>query len=140
VSLVLLVNPRLPAEDRRGLIALLRREPGRYSYDSADQGSAIHVAAELFRRMAQVEIVHVPYRGAAPALQDVIAGNIQMMFDSIATTPHLAAGVVRALAVMGYSLVEDAQQGDPKGAPATARPLMHPNGRWGQQLRKVLMS
>ena len=102
VPLVLLVNPRLPAEDLRGLIALLRREPGQHSYGSAGQGSAIHVAAELFRRMAQVEIVHVPYRGAAPALQDVMAGNVQMMFDSVSTTPpHLAAGVVRALAVTG---------------------------------------
>ncbi|MBK1662066.1 tripartite tricarboxylate transporter substrate-binding protein, partial [Paracraurococcus ruber] len=102
VPLVLLVNPRLPADDLRGLIALLRREPGRLSYGSAGQGSAIHVAAELFRRMAQVEIVHVPYRGAAPALQDVIAGNVQMMFDSVSTTaPYLAAGVVRALAVTG---------------------------------------
>jgi tripartite-type tricarboxylate transporter receptor subunit TctC len=100
VPLVLLVNPRLPAEDLRGLIDLLRREPGHYSYGSAGQGSAIQVAAELFRRMAQVEMVHVPYRGAALALQDVVAGNISMLFDSVSTTPpHLAAGVVRAIMV-----------------------------------------
>ncbi len=102
VPLVLLVNPRLPVADLRGLIDLLRREPGRHSYGSAGQGSAIHVAAELFLRMAQVEMVHVSYRGAALALQDVMAGNVQMLFDSVSTTPpHLAAGMVRALAVSG---------------------------------------
>ena len=100
VPLVLLVNPRLPAEDLRGLIALLRREPGRYSFGSAGTGSAIHVAGELFRRMAGVELLHVPYRGAALALQDVVAGNTTMLFDSVSTTPpHLAAGVVRAMMV-----------------------------------------
>ena len=100
VPLVLLVNPRLPAGDLRELIALLQREPGRHAFGSAGNGSAIQVAGELFRRMAAVDLLHVPYRGAAPALQDVVAGNIAMLFDSVSTTPpHLAAGVVRALMV-----------------------------------------
>ncbi|WP_052213575.1 tripartite tricarboxylate transporter substrate-binding protein [Belnapia sp. F-4-1] len=75
VPLVLLVDSCLPAEDLRGLVPLLRREPGRHACGSGGSGSAIHVAGELFRRMADVGLLHVLYRGAASALQDVIAAE-----------------------------------------------------------------
>jgi tripartite-type tricarboxylate transporter receptor subunit TctC len=102
VPLVLLINPRLAPRDLPSLMAQIRAEPGRWSYGSAGSGSAIHVAGELFVRMAQLDVTHVPYRGAAPSLQDVMAGNIQFMFDSVSTTPpHVAAGTVRAIAVTG---------------------------------------
>jgi tripartite-type tricarboxylate transporter receptor subunit TctC len=97
---ILVVNPQVPAQSMAELIAHAKANPGKVNYASSGHGAAAHLAAELFRTEAKVEIVHVPYKGAAPALQDLIAGHVQMMFATAASVvPHIRAGKVRALAV-----------------------------------------
>src|SRR5262245_46134913 len=97
---ILVVNPQLPVHSMAELIAYAKANPGKVNYGSSGHGAAAHLAAELFRAEAKVDIVHVPYKGAAPALQDVIAGHVQMMFATAASVvPHIRAGSVRALAV-----------------------------------------
>jgi tripartite-type tricarboxylate transporter receptor subunit TctC len=82
------------------LIALLRASPGKFNYASSGHGAAAHLAAELFKAEAKLQITHVPYKGGAPALQDVIAGHVHMIFATAASVvPQIRAGQVRALAV-----------------------------------------
>lgn len=100
LPLILMVNPKVPANSVQELIDLARAKPGSVNYGSVGKGSAHHLAAELFKSMAKIDIVHVPYKGSAPALVDLIAGRIQMHFDTIlASEAHIRAGSVRALAV-----------------------------------------
>jgi tripartite-type tricarboxylate transporter receptor subunit TctC len=97
---VLVVRPGLPANSVRELIALLKREPGRYSYGSSGNGTILHLSAALFATMAGVEATHVPYRGAGPALNDLLAGQVDFMIDVIpALLPHIQEGRLRALGV-----------------------------------------
>lgn len=97
---ILVVNPKVPAHSLKELIALCKAQPGKTNFASSGYGAAAHLAGELFKTQAKVDIVHVPYKGAAPALQDVIAGSDQMMFATAASViGHIKAGQVRALAV-----------------------------------------
>jgi len=97
---ILVVNPQLPVRTMAELIAYAKANPGKVNYGSSGHGAAAHLAAELFKAEAKIDIVHVPYKGAAPALQDVIAGHVQMMFATAASVvPHIQSGQVRALAV-----------------------------------------
>lgn len=97
---ILVVNPKVPVRSLNELIDLCRARPGKINFASSGYGAAAHLAGELFKAEAQVNIVHVPYKGAAPALQDVIAGNDQMMFATAASViGHIKSGQVRALAV-----------------------------------------
>jgi tripartite-type tricarboxylate transporter receptor subunit TctC len=97
---ILVVNPNVPAKSLTELIALLRANPGKFNYASSGHGTAAHLAAELFKAEAKLQITHVPYKGGAPALQDVIAGHVQMIFATAASVvPHIRSGKVRALAV-----------------------------------------
>lgn len=97
---VLLVKQDLPAKSVSELLALARSQPGKLTYGSAGNGSAMHMAAELFRYMSKIDYVHVPYRGGAPAMIDLLGGQIDMMFDSEGTAhQHIKSGKVRALAV-----------------------------------------
>jgi tripartite-type tricarboxylate transporter receptor subunit TctC len=97
---ILVVNPKIPAKTMNELIALVRANPGKYNFASSGHGAAAHLAGELFKTAAKVDIVHVPYKGAAPALQDVIAGHVDMMFATAASVVgHIREGQVRALAV-----------------------------------------
>jgi tripartite-type tricarboxylate transporter receptor subunit TctC len=97
---ILVVNPDLPVKSLAELIALLRANPGKFNYASSGHGTAAHLAAELFKAEAKLSITHVPYKGGAPALQDVIAGHVQMIFATAASVvPHIQSGKVRALAV-----------------------------------------
>ena len=99
---VLLVNQALPVNSVKELLALAQSKPGQLSYGSAGNGSAMHMAAELFRYMTKVDYVHVPYRGGAPAMADLLGGQIQLLFESLGTAhPHLKSGKVRAIAVTG---------------------------------------
>lgn len=99
---VLLVNQSLPVTSVKELLALAQSKPGQLSYGSAGNGSAMHMAAELFRYMTKVDYVHVPYRGGAPAMADLLGGQIQLLFESLGTAhPQLKTGKVRALAVTG---------------------------------------
>ena len=97
---ILVVNPKLAAASLAELIALAKANPGRLNYASSGHGAAAHLAGELFKSRAQVDIVHVAYKGAAPALQDVVGGQVEMMFaTSSSVIEHIRAGTVRALAV-----------------------------------------
>jgi tripartite-type tricarboxylate transporter receptor subunit TctC len=97
---VLVVNPSLPASNIAELIAYAKANPGKVNFGSPGIGSTGHLAAELFKAMAGVDLVHVPYRGAAPAMNDLIAGHVQVVFDSmVSVLPHVQGGRVRALAV-----------------------------------------
>jgi tripartite-type tricarboxylate transporter receptor subunit TctC len=96
----LVVNRDFPARDVAGLIALARKEPNKLSFGSSGTGGANHLAGELFAQMAGIEIVHVPYKGAAPAMNDLVAGHIPIMFDTLPTVlPNATAGKLRVLAV-----------------------------------------
>lgn len=97
---MLVVNLDLPVKTVPELIELLRKNPGKYSYGSAGSGTTLHLCGELFKIMAKVDMVHVPYRGAAPAMQDLLAGQIQMIFDNIpGALAQSRPGKVRALGV-----------------------------------------
>jgi tripartite-type tricarboxylate transporter receptor subunit TctC len=97
---VLVVNPSVKARTVTELIALAKREPGKLNFGSGSNGSAGHLAGELFKSMAGVDMTHVPYKGSAPALQDLLAGQIQLMFDNLASAmPQIKAGKLAALAV-----------------------------------------
>jgi tripartite-type tricarboxylate transporter receptor subunit TctC len=97
---VLLVHPSLPAKTVAELIAYAKANPGELNYGSAGAGTSQHLAAELFRSRTGVDIVHVPYRGGAPALIDLMAGQVQLMFETIPTAIQpVQAGQLRALAV-----------------------------------------
>ena len=80
---ILMVNPKVPATSVPELIALMKKEPGKYSYGSSGAGTSIHVAGELFKLMAGVDMVHVPYRSSAQVTQDLVGGQIQISFDNI---------------------------------------------------------
>jgi tripartite-type tricarboxylate transporter receptor subunit TctC len=97
---ILVVNTKVPAHSLKELIALAEAQPGKLNFASSGYGAAAHLAGELFKSEAKINIVHVPYKGAAPALQDVIAGHDQMMFATAASViGHIQEGRVRALAV-----------------------------------------
>ncbi len=97
---VLVVNPSIPAANVQELIAYARRNPGKLNFGSGSTGSAGHLAGELFKSMAGIDMTHVPYKGAAPAMQDLVAGQIQLMFDNLASAlGQVRAGKVKALAV-----------------------------------------
>lgn len=99
---ILVVKQDLPAKSVQELLALSRAQPGKLTYGSAGSGSAMHMAAELFRSMAKVDYVHVPYRGGAPAMVDLMGGQVDMLFESLGTVhPQLKSGKIRALAVTG---------------------------------------
>ncbi len=98
--LYLVVNPSVPANSVNELISLSKAQPGKLSFASIGQGGSIHLAGELFRSMAGLEMMHVPYKGSAPALTDVIGGQVNLMFDAgVSALPQVRAGKLRALAV-----------------------------------------
>jgi tripartite-type tricarboxylate transporter receptor subunit TctC len=106
-SYVLVVHPSFPASDLRGFIDVVRRAPGRYSYGSFGSGSGPHLAMELLKAETGLFIVHVPFRGAAPALQELVAGRLDMAFDTtFAALPHIRAGKLKAIAVGGARRVD----------------------------------
>ena len=101
---VLIVHPSLPVKNVKEFVALAKARPGELNYGSAGAGTAIHMAAELFKWVAGVNLTHIAYKGSAPAMIDLIGGNIQVMFENVASgTPYVKAGKVRALGVTGKS-------------------------------------
>jgi tripartite-type tricarboxylate transporter receptor subunit TctC len=101
-ALVVLVNPQVDAKTIPELIALAKRDPGKLNYASAGVGSGIHLGAELFAYMAGIKLTHVPYKGSAPALTDLIGGHVSIYFSSLPPAISLVKdGKVRALAVTG---------------------------------------
>jgi len=101
-DLLLVVSPSVPANNLKELIALLKAKPGAFNYASSGPGTPYHMAGELFKAMAGVDVVHVPHKGSAEARTSVLSGNVQMMFDAITTMAQLSrAGKVRAIATSG---------------------------------------
>ena len=97
---LVVVNPNLPVKSIQDLITYLKANPGKVSYGSTGSGTSTHLEAELFKKMAGVEIEHIPYKGSTPALADLVGGQTSMMFDPIASSkPYLESGRLRALAV-----------------------------------------
>jgi tripartite-type tricarboxylate transporter receptor subunit TctC len=97
---VLVVHPSVPAKSVKELIALAKAKPGTLNFSSSGIGASSHLAGELFKSMAGVEITHVPYKGTGPSLQDLLSGTIQMAIDSVnVLLPHIKAGSLRGLAV-----------------------------------------
>lgn len=102
VPIVLAVNPNVKATTVVELIALAKASPGKLNFGSSGLGSTNHLAGELLKTRAGIDIVHVPYRGAAPAMNDLIGGQIPMMFDNMpAIRPQVQGGTIRAIAVAG---------------------------------------
>ena len=140
VPQVIVVNPqRVAANDLPGLLDTLRKNPGKLNYGSAGNGTSHHLAGELFKLQTQTFITHIPYRGAGPALQDLIAGQVDMMFDGLGSSAtHIKGGRIKAIAVAsdkrapGFPNVPTAKEGGvptyqvatwyglwaPKGTPA----------------------
>ena len=101
-QLVLLVHPGVPAKSVSELIALAKAKPGTINFASSGTGSTAHLCAELFKYMASIDIVHVPYKGAGPALTDLIGGQVQMLITGYSgAVPHIKSGKLRALGVSG---------------------------------------
>ncbi|MCU7372286.1 tripartite tricarboxylate transporter substrate binding protein [Paucibacter sp. O1-1] len=101
VPQVIVVNPaKVPATDLKGLLEFIRKNPGKLNYGSAGNGTSHHLAGELFKLQTKTFITHIPYRGAGPALQDLIAGQVDMMFDGLGSSAtHIKSGRIKALAV-----------------------------------------
>ncbi|NYT38698.1 tripartite tricarboxylate transporter substrate binding protein [Allopusillimonas soli] len=97
---VLVVNPKLPVKSVKDLVALAKKEPGKLNFASSGSGTSIHMSGELFKMLTDIDVVHIPYKGSAPALKDLIGGQVDYMFDNMPSSwPHVQAGELRALAV-----------------------------------------
>ncbi len=102
IPFALIVHPSVPARNVAELIAYARANPSKLNYSSAGNGTSNHLAGELLKSLAAIDIVHIPYKGSAPALQDLISGQVSMMFDLVLTAaPHVKSGAARGLAVTG---------------------------------------
>ncbi len=101
VPQVIVVNPgKVPATDLPGLLAFIRKNPAKLNYGSAGNGTSHHLAGELFKLQTRTFITHIPYRGAGPALQDLIAGQVDLMFDGLGSSAaHIKGGRIKAVAV-----------------------------------------
>lgn len=99
---VLVVAPSLPVNSVKDLIGLAKQKPGTLTFGSAGNGSSNHISGELFKSMAEIDIVHVPYKGSAAAFTDMLGGQISMMFDTVSSqVPQISTGKVKALGVTG---------------------------------------
>jgi len=156
VPQVIVVNPqRIPAKDFKDFLALVKANPGKYNYASAGNGTSHHLAGELFKLQTRTFITHIPYRGAGPALQDLITGSADLMFDGLGSSAaHIKAGRIRALMVAGdkrvpvlpdvpaaaelglpdYTVTTWYGVWAPKGTPADIQQRMH------EEIRKAVQS
>src|SRR4051812_4357561 len=100
LPVVMEVHPSVPARTVAEFVAYAKQNPGKINFGSAGTGGTIHLAGEMFKQMADVDMTHVPYKGAGPALTDLLSGNIQVMFDSLSTAlPPVKSGLLRPLGV-----------------------------------------
>jgi tripartite-type tricarboxylate transporter receptor subunit TctC len=119
---LLVVNPAVQANNLQELIALAKRKPGSLNFGSAGIGQSNHLSGEMFRVAAGIDIVHVPYKGSAAAMNDVLAGHISMMFvDLLSAMPHVKAGKLRVMAATGLQ----------RSASAPETPTLHESGLTG---------
>ena len=113
ITSILVVHPSLPVKSVKDLIALAKAKPDALSYASTGNGAPTHLAGELFKSMANVKILHVPYKGAAPAVIDLISGHVQLSFISApGAMPHVQEGRLRVLAVTNTILVANSSSAD----------------------------
>jgi tripartite-type tricarboxylate transporter receptor subunit TctC len=99
---VLVVHPSVPAKTVQDIIALAKKQPGKLTYASSGNGTSIHMSGAMFTHLTGTDIVHIPYKGSAPAVTDLLAGQTHMMFDNIPSSlPHIKAGKLRAIATTG---------------------------------------
>ncbi len=102
IPFAMIVHPSVAARSVQEFIALAKARPGQLNYSSAGNGTSNHLAGELLKSMAGIDLVHVPYKGSAPALNDLVAGQVSLMFDLVLTAaPHIKSGAARGLAVTG---------------------------------------
>lgn len=101
VRYILAINVDVPAKDYAQFVALLKKEPGKHNYASAGVGTAPHLAMELYMRSAGVEMVHVPYQGSGPGINDLMGGRVQAIIENVPLVPLIKAGKIRALAITG---------------------------------------
>jgi tripartite-type tricarboxylate transporter receptor subunit TctC len=120
-DLLLVVHPSVGVNDVKGLIALAKREPGKLNYASSGPGTPYHMAGELFKSLAGIDVVHIPHKGSDQARLSILSGQVQMMFDAITTMgPQAQAGKVKALATSGRarsSVMPDVQTVAEAGVP-----------------------
>ncbi len=108
---MLVVNPKVPAKTVSEFITLLKANPGKYNFSSTGPGGSVHLAAVLFEQMTGTKMVHVPYKGSGPALNDLLADNVQCTFDNMTTVwPHVQSGELRALGVASLKRVKAAPE------------------------------
>jgi len=106
-AIIAAVNAQVPAHTLGEFIALAKKAPGKLSYSSAGSGTPPHLAAELFKTVAGVDLLHVPYKGGAPAISDLVGGQVQAIFEGeVVLLPHIRSGKVRALAITGQKRAE----------------------------------
>ena len=152
---VLTTHPSVPAKNLKELIALARARPGQLNFASSGLGSSNQMAGELFKMMAKINIVHVPYKGNAPAMTDTMAGHVEMMFSGVpAIVPHVQSGRLRAIAIGSlkrFTAIPEVPTFDEsgvKGYEATTwfglmAPVRTPKdivGRWNTEVGKILAS
>ena len=152
---VLTTHPSLPAKNLKELIALAKARPGQLNFASSELGSSNQMAGELFKVMAQVNIVHIPHKGNTPALTDTLAGNVEMMFSGVPVlVPHIQSGRLRAIAIGSlkrFVAIPDVPTFDEsglKGYEATTwfglmAPVKTPKeivARWNTEVDKILAS
>jgi tripartite-type tricarboxylate transporter receptor subunit TctC len=102
LSNVLVVHPSVPAKSVKDVINLAKKEPGKWTYASSGNGTSIHMSGAMFTQLTGTDIVHIPYKGSAPAVTDLLAGQTNMMFDNIPSAlPHIKSGKLRAIATTG---------------------------------------
>jgi tripartite-type tricarboxylate transporter receptor subunit TctC len=143
--LVLAVNPKIPVKDMRELVALLKANPGKYNYGSSGNGTILHLAAELFKEATQTFSTHIPYRGFAPMLQDLVAGQIDWGIGALpAMQGQIRAGNVRAICVSASARIPAApeiqtsvEQGYPKYLVEGWFAVIGPKGMSADMVRQV---
>jgi tripartite-type tricarboxylate transporter receptor subunit TctC len=108
VPVVLCIHPSVPAKSVAELVAYAKQNPGKLNFGSSGTGSFTHLAAEMFKQMAGIEMTHIAYKGAAPAMTDVMSGNIQLMFESVSLAlPPVRSGMLRPLGISSVQRISD---------------------------------
>jgi tripartite-type tricarboxylate transporter receptor subunit TctC len=111
VPFILVVHPSMPVKSLKDLVALARSKPGVINYASTGPGTGPHLTTELFKRLAKIEVTHVPYKGSGPAITDLLGGHVDMFFcNMLSATPHVSSGRLRALAVSSAQRAQVAPQ------------------------------
>jgi tripartite-type tricarboxylate transporter receptor subunit TctC len=143
--LVLVVNPKLPAQTMKELVALFKANPGKYNYASSGNGTILHLAPELFKEVTQTFVTHIPYRGVAPMVQDIIGGQVDMGVLALTSAlAHIKAGTMRAICVSAPARIPaapdiptSAEAGYPKYLVEGWIAVIGPKGLPAEQVKRI---